>query len=246
LIDLGRAPLSVRRERLHVDRAGEGASLLYASDLHLGRDDHARAAELAELCARHRPDAVLLGGDLVDAPRGHELLAALVEDLARVAPVLAVPGNHDHFWGVSRVEEAVEAGGGVWVERAVVRIPTRGGAIAIAGRAQALAVADGCARVLCGHDPAVLDEPATLAADLVLAGHLHGGQVVLAERAERLFPGALFYRYCGLRFVRGATTMLVSRGAHDTIPLRFRCPREVLLVELRDELGAGGSAVTAR
>lgn len=233
MIDLGRAPLALRRERLVADRAGEGASLVYASDLHLGRDDHARALELVALVARCRPDAVLLGGDLVDAPRGHELLSALVEDLARVAPVLAVPGNHDDFWGVERVEAAVAAAGGHWIARRVVRVPTRGGAVAVAGDARALVDADDCARVLCGHDPSVLDDDATLVADLVLAGHLHGGQVVLAERDERLFPGAFFYRYCGLRFARGATTMLVSRGAYDTIPFRFRCPREVLLVELR-------------
>jgi predicted MPP superfamily phosphohydrolase len=38
--------------------------------------------------------------------------------------------------------------------------------------------------------------------------------------------------WTGLRFELGGTTLLVSRGAADTLPARFRCPREVLLCEL--------------
>ena len=55
---------------------------------------------------------------------------------------------------------------------------------------------------------------------------------MLGERAGLLYPGALLYRYNGLRFARERTTMLVSRGVHDTLPLRWNCPREVLLVEV--------------
>lgn len=35
-----------------------------------------------------------------------------------------------------------------------------------------------------------------------------------------------------LRFVEGEAAMLVSRGLGDTLPVRFNCPREVLLCEL--------------
>jgi predicted MPP superfamily phosphohydrolase len=52
------------------------------------------------------------------------------------------------------------------------------------------------------------------------------------QRGQRLYPGAWFSRWTGLRFELGATTLLVSRGVADTLPVRFRCPREVLLCEL--------------
>lgn len=225
--------IALRHEAIRSPRAGSGATLLFASDLHLRRGDRARAEALVELTRRERPDAILLGGDLVDSPRGHELLRALVEDLATLAPVLAVPGNHDVFWGVERVEDAVERGGGHWIARRMARVPTLGGAIAISGEARLLADVEDATRVYLGHDPAELDASDTSHADLALAGHLHGGQVVLAQRGELLYPGALFYRYCGLRFARGRTTMLVSRGVADTLPFRYRCPREVLRVEVR-------------
>ncbi len=231
-LSIGAGPISVRRESHRCARAGAGAVLLHASDLHLRRGDQARAEQLVGLVARERPEAVLLGGDLVDSPRGHELLSALVTDLARHATVLAVPGNHDEFWGVSRVEEAVERGGGHWIASRLVRLPTRGGAVAISGDPRLLGGVHDATRVWLGHDPAALDEPATTHADLALAGHLHGGQVVLGQHGQHLYPGALFYRYCGLRFVRGTTTMLVSRGVADTLPVRYRCPREVLRIEV--------------
>jgi predicted MPP superfamily phosphohydrolase len=66
----------------------------------------------------------------------------------------------------------------------------------------------------------------------VLAGHLHGGQCVLATRRGRLYPAAWIYRWHGLRFEEAGAVMLVSRGVGDTLPVRFNCPREVILCEI--------------
>ena len=84
-------------------------------------------------------------------------------------------------------------------------------------------------RLLCTHHPG--DFPAAAAAGygLVLAGHLHGGQCVLATRQGRLYPAAWIYRWHGLRFAEWEAVLLVSRGAGDTLPVRFNCPREVIL-----------------
>ncbi|MCA9321196.1 MAG: hypothetical protein KDB53_10705, partial [Planctomycetes bacterium] len=87
----------------------------------------------------------------------------------------------------------------------------------------------GAFRILCAHDPEVFDAACVAGYDLVLAGHLHGGQIVLSRRRGRDYPAAWFYRWNGPTFQRAGTTMLVSRGGADTFPLRFRCPREVLL-----------------
>jgi predicted MPP superfamily phosphohydrolase len=66
----------------------------------------------------------------------------------------------------------------------------------------------------------------------VLAGHLHGGQCVLATFKDKLYPAAWLHRWHGLRFHGEGSLMLVSRGLADTLPVRFNCPREVLLCEL--------------
>lgn len=224
-----RRALCVRTERFGVP--GRAAwRLLFASDLHLtARREHLAAALLIAARAT-RPDRVLLGGDLVDAGSGVRLLATLVRDLAAIAPVRAVPGNHDAGVGLGRVRAALLAGGGSWLGDEELRGADRP-TVAIATRLEHAAHRP-TRRLLLAHDPAVFPRAAAAGFDIVLAGHLHGCQCVLWRRGQRLYPGAFFYRWNGLRFAAGPSAMVVSRGVADTLPLRYRCPREVILCEV--------------
>ncbi|MFD0782337.1 exonuclease SbcCD subunit D [Micromonospora azadirachtae] len=82
--------------------------LLHTSDWHLGRSTygHSRAsdheavlAEITEIAATTRPDVILNSGDLFDQQRPplHALRLATraLNDLAAIAPVVVVCGNHD-------------------------------------------------------------------------------------------------------------------------------------------------------
>jgi predicted MPP superfamily phosphohydrolase len=205
--------------------------LLYASDLHLGVFGSARVAtQVIEAARRSAPDAIILGGDLADSRRGLRGLQDCVRSLRAVAPVWAVAGNHDESLGVDLVRGAVEAGGGDWLHGGQTEAVVAG--LRLDGGLQAAADFDGV-RILCSHDPAIYPLAIKAGYRLVLAGHLHGGQWVLLWWRERLYPGALVYRWNGLRFVSGGATLLVSRGAADTLPIRWNCPREVLLCVLR-------------
>ena len=219
--------LYIREERVAAGR--DACRLLYVSDIHLrnGRSD-ALCRQVLDAATRARPDAVLLGGDLLD--RGSELgsLSRLVEALGQVAPVLAVGGNHDREIGLHRVREAVVQGGGQWIHDGVAHVSRAGRVIAVSGPETAPRL-DGHVRVLCAHDPRIWKRSRHEGYALVLAGHLHGCQVVACEVRERLFPGALFYRYCFLRHRFGSTRLVVSRGVSDRVPIRWRCPREVVL-----------------
>jgi hypothetical protein len=215
-------PLLIRREHVHLGSA-RPLRVLYVSDLHLGHW-WTRPIPGQVLRAAHEvaPDMILLGGDLADNTKGLPTLQTCVRVLVEVAPVHAVPGNHDGHAGLPAVRAAVEAGGGHW-------LPDRpiDGPVWIDGRINS-AVGPG-PRLLCAHFPS--DFPAAAAAGygLVLAGHLHGGQCVLASRRGRLYPAAWINRWHGLRFAERGAVLLVSRGAGDTLPVRFNCPREVIL-----------------
>jgi hypothetical protein len=52
---------------------------------------------------------------------------------------------------------------------------------------------------------------------------------VAFQYRDRLFPGAVFYPYCFMNHRRGSTQLVVSRGVSDLVPIRWRCPREVVL-----------------
>jgi predicted MPP superfamily phosphohydrolase len=88
------------------------------------------------------------------------------------------------------------------------------------------------ARLLCAHYPGVFPAAARAGYRLVLAGHLHGGQCVLATVKDRLYPAVWLHPWHGLRFTDGDASLLVSRGVADTFPFRFNCPREILLCEI--------------
>ena len=219
--------LHVREERL--TRRLDACRLLYVSDVHLrpGRSDNLTRQVMA-VTTRHRPDAVLLGGDLVDRSSELGALGHLVASLRAIAPVLAVGGNHDQQVGLHRVREAVVDGGGQWIHDSVAHVTRWGRVITVAGPASARP-AGGDVRVLCAHNPRIWKQSREGGYDLVLAGHLHGCQLVAWEYRDRLFPGALFYPYCFLSHQRGSTRLVVSRGVSDLLPIRWRCPREVVL-----------------
>jgi predicted MPP superfamily phosphohydrolase len=220
-------PLHVREE--HLSARHDACRLLYISDIHLrnGRSDRL-GRQVLEAATRCRPDAVLLGGDLIDAASELRTLRDLVGKLQAVAPVFAVGGNHDGYVGMNQVRDAVTHGGGQWIHDDVVRVTHRGRVIAVAGP-ETTPPADGHVRVLCAHNPRIWKSSRQAGYDLVLAGHLHGCQLVAYEYRDRLFPGALFYPYCFLSHQRGATRLVVSRGVSDLLPIRWQCPREVVL-----------------
>jgi predicted MPP superfamily phosphohydrolase len=227
-LDVGlRGALRIREERL---ATGEhGCRLLYVSDIHLRRRRSGRLAEqVVDAVTRGRPDMVLLGGDLADGASELAALSTLVRDIGRSAPVLAVGGNHDRQLGMDRVRDAVVQGGGRWIHDGVAHMEHRRRVIAVQGP-DAAPRSDGDVRVLCAHNPRIWKTARHGGYDLVLAGHLHGCQLVACEYRDRLFPGAIFYPYCFSSHQRGRTRLVVSRGVSDLLPIRWRCPREVVL-----------------
>ena len=220
--------LLIREERIGV--SGEACRLLYVSDIHL-RKGRAPVLGGQVIAATRtcRPDLILLGGDLVDQPQSCDELSRLVAELRQLAPVLAVGGNHDRGVGLAAVERAVSAGGGEWIQTRSLSVAHGSRSIAIGGPEHCEPLV-GDARVLCAHHPSIWRHPPSAGEyDLVLAGHLHGCQLVAWERQGYLFPGAWVYPNCCLRTSRAARTLIVSRGVCDLIPVRWGCPREVVL-----------------
>lgn len=218
-------PVHVRHEEMALGLSRH-LRILYASDLHLGHwwTRHV-GTNLIRLAATFKPEVVLLGGDLIDHVRALPALAKCLRALGDLAVVGAVPGNHDLRAGCGELQEAVLASGGQWLPDVSLTLGAR---------------VDGIVRqtdsnrpgILCTHDPKLFPRAAAAGYRLVLAGHLHGGQCVLATYRERLYPAAWFNRWHGLRFRCPGSLMLVSRGLADTLPVRFNCPREALLCDL--------------
>ncbi|MEO8610426.1 MAG: metallophosphoesterase [Chloroflexota bacterium] len=217
--------LQVREVCLAQNGRDDKTVILYASDLHLARGTEHIAEQLCAAVESVRPQIVLLGGDLADTQAGLPLLADVIHNMSRICPVWAISGNHDQVLGIEWVQRCVERAGGCWLDGESCNF----NGIQI----------DGCCRpvenhfsILCAHDPAIFPQAARYGYDLVLAGHLHGSQCVLLKRGDLLYPGALFFSWNGEQFQQGKSTMIVSRGVNDTLPVRWNCPREVILCKI--------------
>ncbi len=228
LLEIGlNAPLHIREERL--SSCPNACRLVYVSDIHLrdGRSDHI-TMQVVDAVHRCDANAVLLGGDLVDHCSELDSLRAMVEQLAKLGPVFAVAGNHDSSVGTSQVRDAVINGGGEWIHDGCVNLRHSDRVISVFGP-EFSAQPTGDVQVLCAHNPNIWKTSRHIGYDLVLAGHLHGCQFVAFEYRDRLFPGAVFYPYNYLSHQLGTTRLVVSRGISDLIPIRWQCPREVVL-----------------
>ncbi len=94
-------------------------------------------------------------------------------------------------------------------------------------------IPSGECRIVLVHNPDSADTIVRQRADLIIAGHTHGGQINLPI-AGRLVVSVKNKEYTsGLRHSRRGFPVFISRGIGMTrIPLRINCPPEIAVLEL--------------
>ena len=244
----------VRLRALEVEVPGlppelDGLRIAHLSDFHLGvpsRGAHAvdRAVEWA---AERRPDLVAITGDLLTHPRGEERLRRAVEGLPR--PAFAVLGNHDV--AISRDPQArasnlTELGPATLLCDAGAMVELRGKRVWIAGTDPRLVVrgtpkvdpnalsSEADFRILLCHYPRVFDRVEPGSFELVLAGHMHDGQIAIPYPGGKVRLAHLSARYQRGIYRSPAGVMHVSPGLGTTfVPFRFAARPEATELVLR-------------
>lgn len=213
--------------------------------------------------AAEKPDVVFWLGDYYNAPteglaralaaapavgRLHDLLQTPMDVIAAemgrlTAPMgaFAVLGNHDWAWDGTACAEALRGVGiTVLIGQAAEAVhPATGARLRVAGLDDASSrrrplwrrLRAGRPHVLLTHAPDVWDwlpDPPPL----TLAGHAHGGQVRLPLVPLRL-PWLGRRRWRGWS-ARGTAQLCVTAGLGASgLPLRFRAPPEIVVLDLR-------------
>jgi len=217
----------------------------FATDFHAGATTAERVLESA--CAQLealKPDVVLLGGDFV---------SVRADDIHALAPLLmhvhapfgkfGVFGNHDLRANRPVIAEAMAKAGVRMLVNEVVQLAAPHDDVSIIGfddpirgapRGDLLDEVDGV-RIVLMHAPDGLLAAGDRHFDLAVAGHTHGGQIVMPGGVMPYLPhGSLSREYAVGRYdldPDGARTLIVSRGVGcSTIPIRFGCAAEVHLV----------------
>ena len=163
--------------------------------------------------------------------------------------VFAVLGNHD-FWSGPEVTRAVDQGLadlGVQVLRnRSTALEREGQTLVLAGvddywadsynlkRAMDGVERDNCL-ILLSHNPDVNEDVDALGlrVDLMLAGHTHGGQIVLPFIGAPFLPSSFGQKYRAGLVRDGERLTYVSRGLGVyLVPFRLNCPAEVTRLTL--------------
>jgi predicted MPP superfamily phosphohydrolase len=226
----------------------DGLRIGHLSDLHLGarlsRGEGA-STRAVRWIAERRPDLVCVTGDLVSHPRGEPRLRQLLDVLDRPLVIL---GNHDVAVTRDPFSRAAELRD---LERArllrdeSLRLDLRGASVTAvgvdpatyrAGRSRPHELLDGDPglRLLLCHFPAIVERLPSNSFDLILAGHLHAGQICLPLPGRRITLAHPSARYVSGTYETAAGTLHVSPGTGTTfVPLRFFARPEVTELVLR-------------
>lgn len=228
----------------------DGMRIAHVSDVHIGRFTRAEALPaIAEATNALKADLVLLTGDLIDLSLS-DLPAAMnfVRMLDPRRGLFICEGNHDLIenrysfeWQMkdARLPLLLDESGVVEVRGRPVQVMglswgrRESEMMGALGRLNPQRRPDAF-QVLLAHHPHAFDHAAAVGIPLTLAGHTHGGQMMLSER---IGPGPMMFKYwSGLYRRPGEETgpaLVVSNGVGNWFPLRVNAPAEVVEVTLR-------------
>ncbi len=246
--------LALSYRGLHPDLCG--FRLVHITDIHAGPlISFETIAKVVSRANALKPDLIVLTGDYVNHnPAYIDGCLRLLDELEAPAGVLGVYGNHDYYTGIKAMRQGfsktrismlsydrLAANGLEGVLNIIgVEDPVSGWAtdaqFGDLGKVSELVVPDQF-NLLLSHRPGIFTGGGDLEIQLTLAGHTHGGQLIVPGVGDRGFSLAgLFVTYThGLyeserdREVR----MYVSRGIGTIVaPVRLFCKPEIVEVTL--------------
>lgn len=223
-----------------------GFRIAHLTDLHVRRFGR-REAEIAETVSRAQPHLIVCTGDYIRHPDAMPECGKLLQRLKAPHGVFASLGNWEHecFLPVLQTKRDFESWGVRLLVNESQTIEVGGASIAIVGlddptdghpnmqRALRGLSPDTVKIMLC-HSPSIANSAWEHRIDLILSGHTHGGQI----RLPGIYPFWLprgSAQFINGRYDVNGTILYVSRGLGRTgLPrIRFRCPAELPVIELR-------------
>lgn len=233
----------------------DGFKIVQLTDLHCAYFGE-KQQELSEIIDSLSPDLVVFTGDMIDE---NILDFDCVEELCAVLsakyPILSVWGNHDRWLAKTDFKKMVDIYEKYGVETLCgnnITLERNGAQVIISGADDpaswgskdlnfvmengiGVSPTENEYNILLYHRANIFPCLSTLGYDLVLAGHMHGGQIRIPFAGGLVSPtGDYFPDYTAGKYQKNGTTMIVGRGLGNAVDVpRIFNPPEVVLITLR-------------
>jgi uncharacterized protein len=227
----------------------DGMVIAHVTDSHVGKFTYGKTLrKIAEAANDLRPDLIAFTGDLIDF-RLDDLGPGL-DMLKRMKSrygLFAVEGNHDLFADRAFFRSEVKRSGIPLLLDESVTLDVRGQALQLiglqwgpvhdplqrnlparVGKVLPL-VQRGAFPILLAHHPHAFDPAAEAGLPLVVAGHTHGGQLMINER---IGAGPVLFRYLSGLYRKANSALVVSNGVGNWLPVRMNAPAEIIKLTL--------------
>lgn len=253
--------LTVTHFTVRSSKISEPFRIVLVSDLHehqFGRDNEKLAVKIRE----QSPDLIIIDGDMINGDSENaDTAVELVRALKETAPVYYSFGNHEYSYmeaGHEDLTEELEAAGAVVLNYQSIDIDVKGNQIRLGGlyeygfetgmqseeeNERAIPYLEEYADtdrylIMCAHRPESFypwDMADQWGIDLVLSGHLHGGQVIIpGVRGLYNSLDGFFPKFDYGQYKLGDSDMVITRGLGSNPKMlpRFNNPPEIAVVEV--------------
>ena len=256
--------LTVSNFTVTSSKISEPFRIVLGSDLH-NHEFGSSNAKLVERIQEQSPDLVIIDGDMINGDSENDNVAVeVVSALSETAPVYYSLGNHEYDYidaGHEELTEDLEEAGAVVLnyqslDSEVNGNPIRLGGLYEYGFESGMQSEEENERagsyleeytdtdrylIMCAHRPESFypwDYADTWGIDLVLSGHLHGGQVIIPGLGG-LYNSldGFFAEYDYGQYKLGGSDMIITRGlgSNPKILPRFNNPPEIAVVDVMPE-----------
>jgi uncharacterized protein len=222
----------------------QAVRIAHLTDLHMsGRMSRAFYEFVVDETNRREADFIAITGDIVDTDWCLDWIPEVLGRLRAPYGVFYVFGNHDRRVNQDRLQSALAKTNWTRVAGRPRRLTVRNLDIVLGGNerpwygpptdfsADPIPAADSL-RIALSHSPDQIGWACANHVDLLLAGHVHGGQICLPVVGPFTAPSMHGVRYAAGTFRVQNTVLHVSRGAASLTPLRWNCPPEIAVLQV--------------
>lgn len=223
-----------------------GLKIAHISDLHLtGRIDKSYFQMAIDQVNQLEADVVIITGDIVEHPSCEPWLQDTVGRLRAAQGVYFILGNHDRYVDAAKTRQILSDAGQICLSGQSLETRWNDATVLLAANERPwfselpdLEKTDSQAgggrplMLFVLHSPDQFDWAQQHSADLVVAGHTHGGQICFPLLGAVACPSKYGTRYTDGVYRKDDSVMHVTRGVSGRMPLRWFCPPEIAILEL--------------